>query len=293
MIRLLGTGFAALLGLAFGSFLNVCLSRWPEGESVVKPRSHCRSCGHQLAWWENVPVVSWIALGGRCRECRAWIGFRYVAVEATIAVLWGLVAWQDIPRFETPLPLPILAAQVIGAFGQLVFLWIAVALAVLDFEHLWLPNWLTLGGAALGLATAIATTLCLVLTRNPDFVNSVWVIPIYNLACAVAGALLIIVIRWLYWLIRKQEGIGLGDAKLMAMLGAWLGLNGAVLAFAFGVILGAVSALITLALPRLRRGEETWAVSRLPLGTFLSVGGIVSALWGTQIVDAYMHWAGF
>src|SRR5580692_3367600 len=95
MIRILGTIFAGLLGLAFGSFLNVCLSRWPEGESVVKPRSHCRNCDHMLAWWENVPVVSWIVLRGRCRNCGTAISLRYPLVEFGVGVLWADVAWHD------------------------------------------------------------------------------------------------------------------------------------------------------------------------------------------------------
>src|SRR5208282_2595935 len=94
MIRILGTIFAGLVGLAFGSFLNVCLSRWPAGESVVKPRSHCRQCGRTLAWWENVPLVSWIALRGRCRSCKSWIGWRYPLVELSVAVLWAYYAGE-------------------------------------------------------------------------------------------------------------------------------------------------------------------------------------------------------
>ncbi len=94
MIRILGTVFAALLGLAFGSFLNVCLSRWPEGESVVTPRSHCRACGRTLAWWENVPLLSWLALRGRCRTCGVWIGWRYPLVELAVGGLWASAfAW--------------------------------------------------------------------------------------------------------------------------------------------------------------------------------------------------------
>ncbi len=90
MIRIVGTILAGLLGLAFGSFLNVCLSRWPEGESVVKPRSHCRNCGRTLAWWENVPLVSWIALRGRCRTCKAKISWRYPLVELAVGGACGL-----------------------------------------------------------------------------------------------------------------------------------------------------------------------------------------------------------
>ncbi len=95
MIRILGTIFAGLLGLAFGSFLNVCLSRWPAGESVVKPRSHCRQCGRTLAWWENVPLVSWLALRGRCRTCRAWIGWRYPLVELAVGIPWAIYGWRE------------------------------------------------------------------------------------------------------------------------------------------------------------------------------------------------------
>ncbi len=91
MIRILATLFAALLGLAFGSFLNVCLSRWPEGESVVSPRSHCRDCDHTLAWWENLPLVSWMALRGRCRKCGARISWRYPLVELIVGLLWASV----------------------------------------------------------------------------------------------------------------------------------------------------------------------------------------------------------
>src|SRR5580692_2649401 len=102
MIRLMGTIFAGLLGLAFGSFLNVCVSRWPAGESVVTPRSHCRACGRMLKWWENVPLVSWIALRGRCRTCGASIGWRYAAVELAVGGLWAAVAWRFLGRALEP-----------------------------------------------------------------------------------------------------------------------------------------------------------------------------------------------
>ena len=108
-----------------------------------------------------------------------------------------------------------------------------------------------------------------------------------------AAAAFILLIRWLYRLIRRREGIGLGDAKLMALLAAWLALPGALLAFSIGVVLGAVVALVLLAIPSTRRDSETWAVTKLPLGTFLCIGGIVSSLWGQPIIHAYLRWAGF
>jgi leader peptidase (prepilin peptidase)/N-methyltransferase len=116
------------------------------------------------------------------------------------------------------------------------------------------------------------------------------------LACLLAilaAAGLILLIRWIYWLIRRREGLGLGDAKLMAMLAAWLGLQGALLSFAIGVVLGAVAALVVLLLPSTRRNNDGWALTKLPMGTFLCVGGIVSSFWGQQMINAYRRWAGF
>jgi leader peptidase (prepilin peptidase)/N-methyltransferase len=112
------------------------------------------------------------------------------------------------------------------------------------------------------------------------------------LAILVAAGL-ILLIRWIYWLVRRREGIGLGDAKLMAMLAAWLGLQGALLSFAIGVVLGTIAGLVVLLLPSTRKSNGGWAATKLPLGTFLCVGGIVSSFWGEQMIDAYRHWAGF
>ena len=108
-----------------------------------------------------------------------------------------------------------------------------------------------------------------------------------------AAAGLILLIRWIYWLIRRREGVGLGDAKLMALLAAWLGLPQTLLAFGVGVTLGALAAIVMLVLPKARRDSESWAASKLPLGTFLCIGGIVSSLWGKPILDAYLRLAGF
>lgn len=295
MLRIVGTLFAALLGLAFGSFLNVCLSRWPQRESVVTPRSHCRHCGHVLAWYENVPLVSWLALRGRCRTCGAWIGWRYPLVELAVGGLWAAVVW----RFLSWSPVAGLRGQTLSrgiaaSVGLLVLFWLLIALAVLDAENLWLPDWLTLPGIALGFAYAVA-----LLPFGGELILARWgnSIParaaIASIIEMLAAAGLVLLIRGIYWLIRRREGIGLGDAKLMAMLAAWLGLSGALLAFGLGVVFGALVAIILLLVPGNRRGDGTWALRKLPLGTFLCVGGIVSALWGQPIIAAYLHWAGF
>ena len=303
MIRILGTVLAGLLGLAFGSFLNVCLSRWPEGESVVKPRSHCRSCGRTLAWWENVPVVSWVALRGRCRTCGAGISWRYPAVELGVGVLWAFTTWRVLPAALSPdlssteAPLVFLYTSGLDiALGRLVLFLALIALAVLDAESLWLPNWINFPGIALGIMLNCAHFVLADWLAEGDTAGLLGTIAVSLLGEMIpplASVGLILFIRWAYWLIRRREGIGLGDAKLMAMLGAWLGLSGALLSFGIGVVLGAVFAMIALALPAARQESETWLAAKLPLGTILCIGGIVSALWGQPIIEAYERWAGF
>lgn len=303
MIRIFGTIFAGLLGLAFGSFLNVCLSRWPQGESIVSPRSHCRSCGHSLAWWENIPLVSWLALRGRCRNCHAGISWRYPLVELAMGTLWTIVAWRFMPEALDPnLSAATAYYDLAILLCRFLLLWILIALAALDAENLWLPDWITLPGIALGFLFTILKSFFLVkldpLTGLPlteGIENErfgLYGIALKSFLGIVAAAGLILLIRWLYWLIRHREGIGLGDAKLMALLAAWLGLPQALLAFALGVVLGALVAVISLAIPSARNKSESWALSKLPLGTFLCIGGIISALWGQPILTAYLRWSG-
>jgi len=302
MIRILGTTLAALLGLAFGSFLNVCLSRWPEGESVVKPRSHCRNCGRMLSWWENVPLVSWIALRGRCRTCHEKISWRYPLVELALGVLSAVTIWQIFPAMLLPdLSLtegPLIFLYSSGAdvaIGRVILYWLLVALAVVDAENLWLPNWLTIPGIILGiLFTSSHFVLAEWLAEGPyiSILGTLSNSLIGSAVAIVAAGGLILLIRWTYWLIRRREGIGLGDAKLMAMLGAWLGLSGALLSFAIGVLLGAGFAIVVLAVPKARRESDTWLLSKLPLGSFLCIGGIISALWGQPLIAAYLHFVG-
>lgn len=290
MIRLLGTIFAGLLGLAFGSFLNVCLSRWPQNESIVQPRSHCRHCTHTLAWWENIPLASWLALRGRCRNCRARIGARYPLVELAVGVLWAVQAWQLLDSALDPfLPALEIDKALVVALGQMIFCWLIVALAVLDAENLWLPDWLTVPGIALGFVFTLTTAL---LSYYSPASHSNRSAPAYiavtTLLGIFAAAGMVLLIRWVYWLLRHREGIGLGDAKLMALLAAWLGFPRTLLAFGLGVVLGAIVGIVLLAFSIKQEDSSSWAYAKLPLGTFLCIGGVISALWGEQIIAAYM-----
>jgi len=166
-----------------------------------------------------------------------------------------------------------------------------IGLAILDVEHLWLPDAITFPGIALGFIWWFVQgeQISWALRMPSELAKDAKDAGLRLIAILVAAGL-ILVIRWIYWLVRHREGIGLGDAKLMAMLAAWLGLPGALLAFVLGVVLGALVALVLLALPR--RGPEPWPLAKLPLGTFLCIGGIVSALWGSAILDAYLRYSG-
>jgi leader peptidase (prepilin peptidase) / N-methyltransferase len=295
MTHILATIFAALAGLAFGSFLNVCVTRWPENESIVAPRSRCRACARTLRWWENIPLLSWLILRGRCRTCKAWISWRYPLVELSVGALWALAAWQFFDwSVLSALPESALLLELVRVLGKAVFFWFVIALAALDAENLWLPDFITWPGVVLGFVYSIIPLPVF----GGTFVLFRWGTNIHVRAAvatfmsAAIAALLILLIRWTYKLVRHRDGIGLGDAKLMAMLAAWLGLEGAILAFAIGAVLGAIAAIVVLLKPSTRTTQEKWTGAKLPLGTFLCIGGIVSSLWGQPILAAYLHWAG-
>ena len=296
MIRPLGTAFAGLLGLIFGSFLNVCLSRWPVGESIAQTGSHCRHCDHNIPWFENIPLLSFLTLGGRCRKCNSWIGWRYPLVELSVAFLWAVAAWQiPLGLFSPTLSKALVDSYLLVFFGKIVFLWLLVCLAVLDLENHWLPNWLTLPGAVLGFTVTLLQVLLkgnwgvTVPAPYADFLG----FAVDTLLGILGAALLILLIRWVYFLIRRREGIGLGDAKLMALLAAWLGLPLALMSFGLGVVLGAIAAVGLLLRPRPRtdaaKESGPWGLKMIPLGTFLCLGGIVACLWGKPLLAAYLR----
>jgi prepilin signal peptidase PulO-like enzyme (type II secretory pathway) len=182
--------------------------------------------------------------------------------------------------------------QTAAAVAEMMLLtWMLVGLAALDAEHLWLPDIVTLPGILLGIVVSLLRGGPLIETSrpSPSVLNQ-----LLRLAFSILiAAALILLIRWIYWLVRRREGIGLGDAKLMAMLAAWLGLPGALLAFCDrSCTLARLPHSFCLPFPPPGRESQTWAVTKLPLGTFLCIGGIVSALWGQPILAAYLRWSG-
>lgn len=242
----------AVFGLCVGSFLNVCIFRLPRHESIVRPRSRCTSCGRTLSWFDNLPVASWVALGGRCRTCGARVSWMYPAVEiVTAGTLVGVYLLYGL----TPL----------GAVRAL-FACALIVLFVTDLQHKILPNVITLPGIVVGFACSLFLA--------PGWRDS--------LIGILAGGGVLFVIAEAYYRVRGQEGLGMGDVKLLGMIGAFLGWKLVLLTLVTASFAGSLAGVALLATGR---GNMKYA---LPFGTFLAVGALFSAVWGTPIVDWYL-----
>jgi len=241
---------ALLLGLVVGSFANVCIHRLPRGESVVSPPSRCPRCGARIRPRDNVPLVGFLLLGGRCRSCRAPISARYPAVEATNGLLWLALAALRGPSLEALLSMALVTALLV--------------LALIDLDHQILPDVVTLPGAGLGLAASL--------------LPGTKVAPLEAVAAATAGYAGFALVWWLWKTLRDLDALGQGDWKMAAMLGAWLGWQKLLLTVFLASVVGTVIGLAVLRL----RGKD-----RLPLGTFLGVAGILVVLFGDPLVAWY------
>jgi leader peptidase (prepilin peptidase)/N-methyltransferase len=246
--------YAGLLGACIGSFLNVVIYRLPLGQSLVSPPSRCPKCGYQLRWFDNIPIVGWSLLGGRCRKCKNAISIQYPIVELITALLFVLVVW-----ITPPGPLMI---------SRLLFVCILVALFGIDLEHQILPNSITLPGIIAG--------LLLSLIAPPGLRDA--------LIGVVVGGGILYAIAWGYYLWRREEGLGMGDVKMLAMIGAFLGWKAVLVTLVLSSFSGA---LIGVALIAAQRGGMKLA---LPFGTFLAIGAAVAMFVGEPLVNWY---AGF
>jgi leader peptidase (prepilin peptidase)/N-methyltransferase len=261
-LNLLAGIICGLLGLVFGSFLNVCIARLPRHESVVSPRSMCPDCGAPIRAMDNVPLLSFLVLWGRCRDCGVRISWRYPAIELATAALWVL-CWLEF-------------GVSVEAVGMAVFCFLALGLAAMDAETLLLPNTFTLPGIVLGVL--YSAVMC------PDG----WLARLrcagVSLGWAVCATALILTIRWLYWLVRRREGMGFGDAKLFAMIAAWLGPANTLLVFFLAVVGAALYGVLWMGL---RRGEGG-TQARIPLGSFLCAATIYAVFEGQATVGWYL-----
>jgi leader peptidase (prepilin peptidase)/N-methyltransferase len=272
---------ALILGLLVGSFLNVVVYRLPkmmirdwkaqsremlelppepqtETFNLILPHSRCPHCSHKIRAWENIPVVGYLFLGGKCSQCKAPISKRYPLVELSCGLLSAFIAWHFGFGWE--------------AGAMLVLTWGLLAMSLIDADHQLLPDaivlpllWLGLIVNSFGLFTSLTDAL--------------W--------GAVAGYLVLWCVFWLFKLITGKEGMGYGDFKLLAMLGAWGGWQILPLTILLSSIVGAVLGLILL---RLRNVETS---TPIPFGPYLALAGWIALLWGDQITTSYLQIAGF
>lgn len=251
------------VGLLVGSFLNVCIYRLPLDQSIAWPGSRCTSCQRPLAWFENVPVLSWLVLRGRCRTCRAAVSWQYPAVEVATGVMFALtfLAYGLTPLFVV----------------RVVFGCALIVLFAIDYTHQILPNVITLPGIVVGFVCS--------LLLSPGWTSS--------LVGLVVGGVFPYLIAEGYLRLRGREGMGMGDLKMFAMVGAFLGWPlvwvTLILSSVLGIAIGGTALLVS------RRGMET----RIPFGTFIAVAALVCSLWEAPVlqaydaaVGAYLNWAG-
>ncbi len=249
-------GACALLGLIFGSFANVLVYRLPRGESIVAPGSHCPSCGHALAWFENIPLISWLSLKGHCHHCGVAISARYPLLELCMGLTWGYMAWHFGWSLELALALTLS-----------MLLWV---LTWIDLETGLLPDALTLPGIGIGIVFGLATG---------------------HLMDGVMGAVVGYGVFWLvakvFFLLTGREGMGYGDFKLLAMLGAFLGWQALPLVIFLSSLCGAVMGGLYLLL--MRKNAHT----QIPFGPYLAASGMIYLLWGPDFLAWYLRvWTG-
>ena len=242
-------GGAFLVGLAFGSFLNVCILRLPHDKSLVRPPSTCPRCGKRIAWRDNIPVVSWLLLRGKCRHCGEPISLQYPLIELLVGLLWAAAffAWP---------PIHALAGALLGTT--------LLGIGITDARHYIIPDEFSLGGLGLGLALALAG-------GGPTLVQA--------MIGAAAGFALLYVVAVVGEWVFKEEAMGGGDIKMMAMVGAFVGWRGVLLTIFLGALIG------TLVFVPL----TVWKKKRhVPFGVFLAMGAAAAFIVGDALISWYL-----
>ncbi len=265
--------FVFIFGLLFGSFLNVCIYRLPRDESIVFPPSHCTNCSAPIKSYQNIPVISYLLLGGKCSSCKEPISAIYPLVELITAVLVTLLFYKHGVTVQT--------------FVYVVLTLSLIVISFIDLEHFIIPNVITFPGIIIGLAYNMLITdwglLFKVLPRI-DLGNIFYIVPripvLNSLFGIVIGGGTLLLIAYLYKLIRKREGMGMGDVKLLAMLGAFLGINGV---FFIILVSSLVGSVVGIAIILLQRGNMRLA---LPYGPFISIAAVIFLFTGPIVFPA-------
>jgi leader peptidase (prepilin peptidase) / N-methyltransferase len=268
--------FAFVLGACVGSFLNVCIGRWPAGMSIVRPPSRCPACERPIRAWENVPIFGWIALRGRCAGCNVAISPQYPLVELLIALVW--------------LGAALLFGPTLLALRVAVFITLMIGIAITDAKHYVIPD----GFTVFGLIWVIVTAFIAVFIGS----DSTFAAPYDAMMGALTGAGAIAIAGWLGEAALKREAMGFGDVTLMAVVGAVLGPQRALLTVFLGAALGVVVFVgIVLPITRMRArmrlrgatvgGTEVAALPLVPFGVFLAPGAVIALFYGNSLIQWY------
>ena len=257
------------IGASVGSFLNVCIARWPAEQSVVRPRSRCPRCGAGIAWYDNVPVVSWLVLRAKCRNCGLPISIQYPLVEAAVGFMWVAAVYWYGPNS--------IAVRVA------VFATILLGIAITDAKHYLIPDGFTVTGLLFGGAAAVLGAHWGMQDPFASPIDAVFG------ACVGAGA--ITIIGWLGEVVLKKEAMGFGDTTLMAMCGVALGPGRALLTIFVGALFAAAAfALVVypVGFVRAKRRGESFEVPLVPFGVFLAPAAMFTLLFGSSLIGWYI-----
>lgn len=260
-------------GASLGSFLNVCIARWPAERSVIAPRSRCPRCEKPIVWYDNIPLVSWLLLRAKCRGCALPISAQYPLIELTVAAVW-LLSVYHFGLSLTSLRVGIAATILLGVM-------------MTDLQHYVIPDGFTLPGFLIAILMPL---VALVLGDRGPFAG-----PWDALVGACAGAGLIAITGWLGEIAFGKEAMGQGDVTLMAMIGAMVGPGRSFLTIFIGSAIGAlvyVLAVLPLGYARARRSGAEFEPPLVPFGVFLAPAGLVALLWGDRLLALYLSFAG-
>ena len=273
--------FSFAFGACIASFLNVCIWRLPRNESVVRPASHCPNCNAAIKWYQNIPVISYIALGGKCANCKKPISMRYAVVELLGGVLFlaAYLQWAMPAAFGD---LPVAGLRPLFSFGCVPVYWLVFTGLILgsfiDLEHFYLPDRVTIGGMVLGVP---ASVILPELQLERTWIDSLC----WSVAGLAFGFFFLWGMGWLFSKLFKKEALGFGDVKLMGAIGAFFGPTAVLFVLIVSSIVGSIVGIGLILRGRARLGGFT----AVPYGPFIAVATLVWMFWGPILVDVYMR----
>ena len=280
--------FSFALGACIASFLNVVIWRVPRGESIVSPPSHCPKCNAPIRWYQNIPILSWLALRGKCANCRAPISPRYILIELLGGLLFLAALVRMIPNicYHGGL-LVVHPGSFMNAWVALLVAWIWISLMIvgsmIDYDHKLLPDFVTVGGMILGVAVGVGDSLASVLGSHD--ITGGWLLAVDSVGGMAFGFGLLWLIRWLGSIAFKREAMGMGDVFLMGAVGALFGPVAVLVTLILSSVFGSVVGLSMVALAKTKFGKFV----EIPYGPYICMGCLAWMFYGPELVNWYIN----